>query len=55
MDGNAQIDEMFGRNEFDYAKPENLIKSILDVATEEGDLVMDFSWALVRLVLLLIK
>ena len=42
MDGNAQIDEMFGRNEFDYAKPENLIKSILDVATEEGDLVMDF-------------
>jgi len=42
MDGNAQIDEMFGRDEFDYAKPENLIKSILDVATEEGDLIMDF-------------
>ena len=42
MDGNAQIDEMFGRDEFDYAKPENLIKSIFDVATEEGDLIMDF-------------
>ena len=42
MDGNAQIDEMFGRDEFDYAKPENLIKSILEVATEEGDLIMDF-------------
>lgn len=42
MDGNAQIDEMFGRDEFDYAKPENLIKNILEVATEEGDLVLDF-------------
>lgn len=42
MDGNTQIDELFGRDEFDYAKPENLIKSILEVATEEGDLVMDF-------------
>lgn len=42
MDGNSEIDDMFGRDEFDYAKPENLIKSILEVATEEGDLVMDF-------------
>ncbi len=42
MDGNAQIDEMFGRDEFDYAKPENLLKTILEVATEEGDLIMDF-------------
>lgn len=42
MDGNSQIDEMFGRDEFDYAKPENLIKSILEVATEENDLVLDF-------------
>lgn len=41
-DGNTQIDELFGRDEFDYAKPEKLIKSILDIATEEGDLVMDF-------------
>lgn len=42
MAGNSQIDELFGRDEFDYAKPENLIKSILDVATEENDLVLDF-------------
>ena len=42
MDGNSQIDELFGRDEFDYAKPENLIKAILEVATQEGDLVLDF-------------
>ena len=42
MDGNSQIDELFGRDEFDYAKPENLIKSIVEVATNEGDLVLDF-------------
>ena len=42
MDGNAQIDEMFGRDKFDYAKPENLIKNILEVATTENDLVLDF-------------
>lgn len=41
-DGNSQIDQLFGRAEFDYAKPENLIKAILEVATEEGDLVLDF-------------
>lgn len=33
---------MFGREEFDYAKPENLIKAILEVATSEGDIVLDF-------------
>lgn len=41
-DGNSQIDELFGRDEFDYAKPENLVKAIFDVATSEGDIVMDF-------------
>ncbi len=40
--GNDEIDALFGRDEFDYAKPENLIKSIIEVATSEGDLVMDF-------------
>lgn len=40
--GNDEIDELFGRDEFDYAKPENLIKSIIEVTTSEGDLVMDF-------------
>ena len=32
----------FGRDEFDYAKPENLIKIIMEAVTNEGDLVMDF-------------
>lgn len=41
-DGNTQIDELFGRDEFDYAKPENLIKAIFDVASSENDIVMDF-------------
>ena len=41
-DGNSEIDAMFGREEFDYAKPENLIKAILEVATSEGDIVLDF-------------
>ncbi|MFW5852991.1 MAG: DNA methyltransferase, partial [Nanoarchaeota archaeon] len=42
MDGNSQIDSMFGRDAFDYAKPENLIKSVLEVATSDDDLVLDF-------------
>ena len=40
--GNTEIDLLFGRNEFDYAKPENLIKTILSVATSENDIVLDF-------------
>ncbi len=42
MDGNSQIDEIFGRDEFDYAKPENLIKAILEVSTGDDDLILDF-------------
>lgn len=41
-DGNNEIDKLFGRDEFDYAKPENLIKAIMEACTKEGDLVMDF-------------
>ena len=41
-DGNSEIDSLFGREEFGYAKPENLVKAIIDVATEEGDIVLDF-------------
>ncbi len=41
-DGNSEIDSLFSRDEFDYAKPENLIKTIIEVTTQEGDLVMDF-------------
>jgi len=40
--GNNEITSLFGRDEFDYAKPENLIKSILEVATSENDIVLDF-------------
>ena len=40
--GNDEIDKLFGRDEFGYAKPENLIKTIMEVTTQEGDLVMDF-------------
>jgi adenine-specific DNA-methyltransferase len=41
-DGNAEIDDLFSRDQFDYAKPENLPKSIIEVTTEEGDIVLDF-------------
>lgn len=41
-EGNDEIDKLFGRDEFGYAKPENLIKTIMEVTTNEGDLVMDF-------------
>lgn len=40
--GNNEINDLFGRDEFDYAKPENLIKIIMEAVTDEGDLVMDF-------------
>ncbi len=41
-DGNNEIDAMFGREEFSYAKPENLIKAIIEVSTKENDIVLDF-------------
>lgn len=40
--GNDEIDLLFGRDKFSYAKPEKLIKSIIEVSTEENDLVLDF-------------
>ena len=40
--GNDEIDNLFGRDEFDYAKPEKLVKTIIDATTQEGDIVMDF-------------
>lgn len=40
--GNNEINDLFGRDEFDYAKPENLIKIIMEAVTNEGDLVMNF-------------
>ena len=40
--GNSEIDQLFGRDEFDYAKPEMLLKSIIEIATKEEDIVLDF-------------
>ena len=40
--GNTETDDLFGRDEFDYAKPEELIKSIIVATTQEGDIIMDF-------------
>ena len=41
-DGNNEINTLFNRDEFGYAKPENLIKAILTVSTQEGDIVLDY-------------
>lgn len=41
-DGNNEIASLFGRDEFDYAKPENLIRAIIAVCTEENDIVLDY-------------
>lgn len=40
--GNDQIDKLFDRNDFNYAKPEELLAEILKVGTVESDLVLDF-------------
>lgn len=40
--GNDEIDALFGRDEFDYAKPESLLKAIIEVTTKENDLILDF-------------
>lgn len=41
-DGNDEITELFSRDDFSYAKPERLIKDILQVSSQEGDIVLDF-------------
>lgn len=41
-DGNNEITEMFTRDDFSYAKPEKLIKTILEISTKEKDIVLDF-------------
>ncbi len=40
--GNDEIDELFGRDGFDYAKPEKLMMEIIKIASNEGDYVLDF-------------
>ena len=41
-DGNNEITDLFSRDEFDYAKPEELIKAILEISSNPSDLVLDF-------------
>ncbi|MCT0085479.1 DNA methyltransferase [Lactococcus lactis] len=40
--GNEQIDELFGRDSFDYAKPEELLDEIIKITTKENDIILDF-------------
>lgn len=40
--GTNQIKKLFGEKIFNYPKPEDLIKDIIQIATLEGDLVLDF-------------
>lgn len=40
--GNGEIDDLFGRDKFDYAKPEILLKDIISITTHENDIVLDF-------------
>lgn len=39
---NKHIKALFGKNIFNYSKPEGLIKEIMDMATNENDIVLDF-------------
>jgi adenine-specific DNA-methyltransferase len=40
--GAAHIQQLFEERLFDYPKPEELLKHILEIATRENDLVLDF-------------
>ncbi len=40
--GTSEIMKLFGERMFDYPKPENFIKTILDLTTNENDIVLDY-------------
>lgn len=40
--GNDQLDALESRDDFGYAKPEELLKEIISITTKENDLVLDF-------------
>lgn len=40
--GNDELNELIEDETFSYPKPENLIKTLIEVATNENDLVLDF-------------
>lgn len=40
--GSNEIENLLGKNIFDYPKPESLMAYLIEISTKEGDLVMDF-------------
>ncbi|MEW4353299.1 site-specific DNA-methyltransferase [Streptococcus pneumoniae] len=40
--GTEELQFIFGEKVFSFPKPENLIKRIIEIATEEGDVVLDY-------------
>jgi adenine-specific DNA-methyltransferase len=40
--GTAEIEGLFGLRVFDFPKPSSLIAELIDQATEDGDIVLDF-------------
>jgi adenine specific DNA methylase Mod len=41
-EGTKQIKALFGSNVFDYPKPVELVQNLLEMGTEDGDLIVDF-------------
>lgn len=40
--GTVHLQELFGKKVFNYPKPEGTLKRIIELATERGDIVLDF-------------
>lgn len=40
--GTKQIRDLFGERIFNYPKPEELIRDVIEIGTSEGDIVLDF-------------
>ncbi|SDB23985.1 adenine-specific DNA-methyltransferase [Streptococcus henryi] len=40
--GTEELQQIFGEKVFSFPKPENLIKRIIEIATNEGDIVLDY-------------
>lgn len=41
-EANAELKHVIGHNDFTYPKPEKLLKQIIELATNENDLILDF-------------
>lgn len=40
--GNDEVNQLIENESFSYPKPENLLKNIIDISTNENDIVLDF-------------